>query len=274
MILVIKLSGKVLEEDLYRTSLCRQIVKLFKSQHQIVVVHGGGKQLTDLCTRLGIPSVQRQGRRVTDEATLDAAKMAFSAINRDLVAALLASGSQAIGFASFDAGLVHSRRRAPLPISTLTETGERRTELIDFGLVAEIDRVDPSILSSLWECQQIPVVSCLASTAEGQILNINADTLATHLAVGLRAPRLISVTDVEGIYFNLDDPSSRLDELTANQARVYLEEGRFTEGMIPKIQAGLRAIEMGVPEVQVLSGLRPDGLLQGIEDKAGTRIIP
>ncbi len=274
MILVIKLSGKVLEEDLYRTSLCRQIVELFKSQHQIIVVHGGGKQLTDLCTRLGISSVHHQGRRVTDEATLEAAKMAFSAINRDLVAALLANGSKAIGFASFDAGLVQSQRRAPLPISTLTETGERRTELIDFGLVAEIDRVDPSILYSLWECQRIPVVSCLASTAGGQILNINADTLAAHLSMGLRAHRLISVTDVEGIYLSLDDPSSRIDELTAKQARVYLEEGRFTEGMIPKIQAGLRAIEMGVPEVQVLSGLKPQGLLQGIEDQAGTLIVP
>lgn len=274
MILVIKLSGKVLEEEVYRRSLCRQIVKLFKSKHQIVVVHGGGKQLTDLCARLGISSVQHQGRRVTDEATLDAAKMAFSAINRDLVAALLSSGSQAIGFASFDAGLVHSRRRAPLPIRTVTETGERRTELIDFGLVAEIDRVNPSILSSLWECQVIPVISCLASTEEGQILNINADTLAAHLSAGLQAHRLISVTDVEGIYFDLDEPSSKIDELAASQARVYLEEGRFTEGMIPKIQAALRAIEMGVPEVQVVSGLKPDGLLQGIEDKAGTRIVP
>ncbi len=274
MILVIKLSGKVLEEEIYRTSLCRQIVKLFKSQHQIVVVHGGGKQLTDLCTRLGIPSVHHQGRRVTDETTLDAAKMAFSAINRELVAALLASGSQAIGFASFDAGLVHSQRRAPLPISTVTETGERRTELIDFGLVAEIDRVDPSILSTLWERQLIPVVSCLASTAEGQILNINADTLAAHLSAGLRADRLVSVTDVEGIYFDLNVPSSRLDELTASQARDYLEEQRFTEGMIPKIQAALRAIEMGVPHVQVVSGLKSDGLLRAIEEKAGTRIIP
>ena len=274
MILVIKLSGKVLEEDLYRTSLCRQIVKLFKSQHQIVVVHGGGKQLTDLCTRLGISSVLHQGRRVTDEATLGAAKMAFSSINRDLVATLLASGSQAIGFASFDAGLVQSRRRAPLPITSLTEAGERRTELIDFGLVAEIDRVNPAILSSLWAVQLIPVVSCLACSVEGQILNINADTLGAHLATGLKAHRLISVTDVEGIYLDLHEPSSRLDELTADQARAYLEEGRFTEGMIPKIQAALRAIEMGVPEVQVISGLNTGGLLRGIEDRAGTRIVP
>ena len=274
MILVIKLSGKVLEEETYRTSLCRQIAELFKSRHQIVVVHGGGKQLTDLCARLGISSVQHQGRRVTDEPTLDAAKMAFSAINRDLVAALLANGSQALGFASFDAGLVHSRRRAPLLISTMTETGEPRTELIDFGLVAEIDRVNPSILTSLWECQLIPVVSCLASTAEGQILNINADTLAAHLSAGLGAHRLISVTDVEGIYLDLKDPSSKIDELSASQARVYLEEGRFSEGMIPKIQAVLRTIEMGVPAVQVVSGLKTEGLLQGVEGKAGTRIVP
>ena len=120
----------------------------------------------------------------------------------------------------------------------------------------------------------IPVVSCLASTEEGQVLNINADTLAAHLSAGVQAHRLISVTDVEGIYFDLAEPSSKIDELAAGQARVYLEEGRFTEGMIPKIQAALRAIEMGVPEVQVVSGLKPDGLIRGIEDKAGTRLVP
>lgn len=273
MILVIKLSGKVLEEDGHRASLCRQIVTLVRAQHKIAVVHGGGKQLNELCARLGISNVQYQGRRVTDEPTLEAAKMAFSSINRDFVAALLACGADAVGIASFDGGLVQSHRRDPLPIDLSSETGEQRTELIDFGLVAEIDGVNPSILSCLWTCQQIPVISCLASTPEGQILNINADTLAAHLSAGLEASRLISVTDVEGIYCDLDDPLSRIDKLTAERARNLMEEGTFTAGMMPKIQAALRALEMGVPMVQVVSGLSPDGLLRGIEGKAGTCIV-
>ncbi len=110
MILVIKLSGKVLEQDKLRAQLCRQIAQLAQDDHQLVVVHGGGKQLTDWSKRLEIPIVQHQGRRVTDEATLELATMVFSAINRDLVAGLVAVGLSPIGISAFDGGLTSCRK--------------------------------------------------------------------------------------------------------------------------------------------------------------------
>ncbi|MDA2930135.1 acetylglutamate kinase [Acidobacteria bacterium AH-259-O06] len=270
MILIIKLSGKVLEETQLRLSLCGQIAQLAQEGHRLLIVHGGGKQLTALSERLGIPIVQHQGRRVTDEATLELATMVFSAINCNLVSSLIAWGLPAIGISAFDAKLTSCRRRPPIPVTTTESTGHQSVQSIDFGLVGEIKQIDVSVLSRLWESALFPVVSCLGADDSGQILNINADTLAAELAVALQATRLISVSDVEGIYLDMDDPSSRLAELSAAQARKYLSEGRFTDGMAPKIEAALQVLERGVGSVQILSGLRENALLQGLMGKAGT----
>ncbi|MDA2927641.1 acetylglutamate kinase [Acidobacteria bacterium AH-259-G07] len=270
MILIIKLSGKVLEERQLRLSLCGQIAELAQEGHRLLIVHGGGKQLTVLSERLGIPIVQHQGRRVTDEATLELATMVFSAINCNLVSGLIASGLPAIGISAFDGKLTSCRRRPPIPVTTTESTGHQSVQSIDFGLVGEIKQIDVSVLSRLWESGLFPVVSCLGADDSGQILNINADTLAAELAVALQAARLISVSDVEGIYLDMDDPSSRLAELSAAQARKYLSEGCFTDGMAPKIEAALQVLERGVGSVQILSGLRENALLQGLMGKAGT----
>ena len=135
MILVVKLGGSVLGEAELRRQLCRQIAEVEKDQHELVVVHGGGKQLTDLSRRLGDPIVQHQGRRVTDERTLEAAKMVFSAINRDLVSELLAEGICAVGIASYDGGLITCRRRPPISVINFDVSGPRRVDQIYFGLV-------------------------------------------------------------------------------------------------------------------------------------------
>lgn len=264
MILVIKLSGKVLEEDKLRAQLCRQIARLAQDKHQLVVVHGGGKQLTDLSRRLQIPIVQHQGRRVTDEATLELATMVFSAINRDLVADLVATGLPAIGISAFDGGLTSCHRRPPLSVSPGSEP-------IDFGLVGEIESIDLFLLEKFWESGWVPIVSCLGADS-GQILNINADTLAAELAVELKAARLISVSDVEGIYLDINDPSSRIAQLSSTETQALLSEGRFTDGMVPKVQTALRVIEGGVEAVQIVSGVKENTLLDALEGKAGTMI--
>ena len=264
MILVIKLSGKVLEEDKLRAQLCRQIAQLAQDDHQLVVVHGGGKQLTDWSNRLQIPIVQHQGRRVTDEATLELATMVFSAINRDLVAGLVAVGLSPIGISAFDGGLTSCRKRPPLSVSG--------SEPIDFGLVGEIEVIDISLLEKFWENGWVPIVSCLGADPEGQILNINADTLAAELAVELKAARLISVSDVEGIYLDINDASSCISELSRTEIQALLSEGRLTNGMVPKVQTALKVLEGGVGEVQIVSGLKEKALLDALEGKAGTRL--
>jgi acetylglutamate kinase len=264
MILVIKLSGKVLEEDKLRAQLCRQIAQLAQDDHQLVVVHGGGKQLTDWSKRVEIPIVQHQGRRVTDEATLELATMVFSAINRELVADLVAVGLSAIGISAFDGRLTSCRKRPPLSVSG--------SEPIDFGLVGEIEAIDISLLEKFWENGSVPIVSCLGADTEGQILNINADTLAAELAVELKAARLISVSDVEGIYLDINDASSCISELSRTEIQALLSEGRLTNGMVPKVQTALKVLEGGVGEVQIVSGLKEKALLDALEGKAGTRL--
>lgn len=272
MILVIKLSGKVLEEDQLRAQLCGQIAQLSEDGQQLVVVHGGGKQLSHWSKRLEIPIVQHQGRRVTDKATLELATMVFSAINRNLVANLVALGFPAIGISAFDGQLTSCRRRPPLPITTTDSSGHLSSEPIDFGLVGEIENMDTSVLQQFWEGGWVPIVSCLGADSNGQILNINADTLAAELAVELRATRLISVSDVEGIYLDMKDASSCISELSTAEAKTLLREGRLTNGMVPKVQTALKVLEGGVETVQIVSGVKENALLEGVRGNEGTQI--
>jgi len=272
MILVVKLGGSVLGEAELQRQLCHQIARLGQDKHELVVVHGGGQQLTDLSQRLGDPIIRHQGRRVTDEATLEAAKMVFSAINRDLVSELLAAGVLAVGIASYDGGLVLCSRRPPTSLTEVGASGPRGVEQIDFGLVGEVESIDRTVLERFWESGFTPVISCLGADLNGQIFNINADTLAAELAVALQASRLVSVSDVEGIYLDVDDPSSCLQQLTAGQARTLLEDGRLTDGMVPKVETALSVLAQGVSAVQIVSGLTDNTLVDALKGEAGTTL--
>src|SRR5512138_2472613 len=161
MKLVIKLSGKVLEEPALRLEIARQIAVLWTGGHTIVTVHGAGKQLTDLSKRLGIPVVQYQGRRVTDEQTLEAAKMVFSAVNRDLVALLVARGIPALGLTGYDALLTKAARRPPLRVTD--SDGVLRE--IDFGYVGEVREANRAALSQLMGIPCLPVICSLCADA-------------------------------------------------------------------------------------------------------------
>ncbi len=266
MKLVIKLSGKVLEEPGLRLDTARQIGALWTAGHSLLVVHGAGKQLTDLSKRLGITVVQYQGRRVTDDKTLEAAKMIFSAVNRDLVALLVNQRIAALGLTAYDALLTRSVKRPPLRVTD----GEGVSRDIDFGFVGEVREVNREALRRLVETPYLPVICSLCADESGQVLNINADTLAAEFAIGLSADRLVSVSDVDGIYLDLKDRSSLIPHLTASEAREYLEKGCFTEGMIPKVETALKAVEQGVAAFQVVSGIEKDAILRAIEKDAGT----
>ncbi|MBI4445390.1 MAG: acetylglutamate kinase [Acidobacteria bacterium] len=266
--LVLKLSGKVLEENSGRSNLAFQVFQLTRQGEQVVVVHGGGKQLTELSRRLSIPVVQYEGRRVTDESTLEVAKMVLSAINRDLTASLMAASVPAVGISSFDGGLVSARRRPPIRVST--PSGPKA---VDFGLVGEIQGVDPSLIHTLWEHKMVPVISCLSADDQGQILNINADTLAAEISVAVGADALLSVSDVDGIYLDLSDPSSKIERLTVSEAQIYLRQGRFTDGMIPKVEVAIEALRRGVRRVQVVSGMSTNSLLEGARGRSGTALV-
>ena len=274
MILVVKLSGKVLEDEKTRLEICTQLGKLSRDGYKIAIIHGGGKQLTRLSQRLEITTVQHQGRRITDEKTLELAVMAFSLINRTLVATLLALDVTAIGISAFDGNLTRCRKRPPITLEPTTLADDQHPEEIDFGLVGEIEQIESTLLLGAWKNGLMPVISCLGADSNGQILNINADTLAAEFAIALPATRLLSVSDGDGVYLEMGNPQTRISELTSQKAKYYLQKGLITGGMVPKIKTALLALEKGVSCVQILNGLKKDSLLHALQDKAGTLLRP
>ena len=212
---LIKLSGKVLESRELRESLAGQIQILKDRDFKILVVHGAGKQLSEYCRNNSIPVVQHSGRRVTDLPALDAAVKVFSSVNREITASLLSSGVKSLGFSAFDGNLTTSLKRPPI-----TVPGSEGK--VDFGFVAVIKKVEPQLINTLWDAGYTPVISSLCSDAGGQLLNINADTLATELAVALSVDFLVSVSDVDGIFMDLDDPGSLIPRLSPDTARELL----------------------------------------------------
>lgn len=231
----------------------------------MALVHGAGRQLTNYCLEHGLTVVQHAGRRVTDPDGLEAAVKVFSSVNRSLTAALLAAEVRAVGFSAFDGKLVQSRRRPPIQV-------EAGGEKIDFGLVAEVQQVNPELVLSLWDAEFFPVVSSLCMDSTGQILNINADTLAAEMAAVLRTDSLVSVSDVEGIYLNPDDSTSMISRMSLDQARKLLDSECLKDGMLPKVLNAVRALERGVSRYHLVGGAAPDAILKTLQGEAGTII--
>src|SRR5215813_1214414 len=194
---VIKVSGKVTEDHENLTSLAEELALLHQVGIRICVVHGGGKQLSDLASKLGIEQTIIEGRRVTDDATLEMAKMIFAGkINTDILAALRHRGIEAVGLSGVDGNIVQAERRPPKEILN-RETGERTQ--VDFGHVGDVVEIKSRLLTVLLDHGYLPVISSLGADDEGMVFNINADTIAAEIAVQLKAEKLILLSDVDGI---------------------------------------------------------------------------
>jgi acetylglutamate kinase len=257
--MVVKLGGEIAANAGALASLAQEISLLAHVNIRIVVVHGGGPQASDLSRRLGLEPQLVQGRRVTDEATLHVAKMVFAgSINLDILAALRRQGLHAVGLSGVDGDILHAVRRPPTPMRD-DATGE--TRLVDFGHVGDVTHVDGSLLSLLVENGYVPVISSLGADADGNVLNINADTVASLIARDLRASKLISMTTVPGLLRDPADPTSVVSRLTVSEARAALASGSVAGGMVPKVEALVAAVEGGVDRGHVLSGLDENALL-------------
>jgi len=263
--ILIKLSGKVLESSELCLSLARQLGYLEAKGYRVLLVHGAGKQLSEYCLSRGIPVVQKAGRRVTSQPVLDSAVKVFSSVNREICSSLISSGVNAVGLSAFDGNLTSSRRRPPIEVAGYSEK-------IDFGCVAEIERVNPQIIHTLWNEGFTPVVSSLCADSSGRLLNINADTLAMELGAALEVTSLVSVSDVKGLYRDLDDPASLIFRITLEEARRLLSKGVIFDGMIPKIQNAVSALERGISSYHLVSGLEINCLPEALEGKEGTLI--
>ena len=265
---VVKLSGKVTEDRENLASLAEELALLHQVGIRICVVHGGGKQLSELASKLGVEQTIIEGRRVTDGATLDMAKMIFAGkINTDILAALRQRGIEAVGLSGVDGNIVHAEKRPPREILN-QETGLR--DKVDFGYVGDVVQIDARLLTVLLDHGYLPVISSLGADDEGIVFNINADTIAAEIAVRLQAEKLILLSDVDGIYLKAGDASTKLSRLTAAEAGEMISSGAATGGMIPKLQSITTLLLRGVHSAHIISGNNRNALLSEVFTDKGT----
>ena len=265
---VVKLSGKVTENPENLNSLAEEMALLHQVGIRICVVHGGGKQLSDLAKKLGIEQTIIEGRRVTDDATLEMAKMIFAGkINTDILAALRHRGIEAVGLSGVDGNIVHAERRPPKEILNRA-TGVK--DKIDFGHVGDVVQINARLLTVLLDHGYLPVISSLGADDEGMVFNINADTIAAEIAVQLQAEKLVLLSDVDGLYLTAGDPSTKVSRVTAFEAGELISNGAASGGMIPKLQSIIVLLERGVHSAHIISGTKRNALLSEIFTDKGT----
>jgi acetylglutamate kinase len=269
---VIKLGGAVLADPHALQCFADQVALLHQVGIQQVIVHGGGPQATELAERLGIPVQRIDGRRVTCEATLEVAKMVFAGkLSTDLLAALSKSQVNGVGISGVDAGLILARRRPPL---TVKDPANGSTQ-VDLGLVGEIEEVRPDLIRHLLAGGYVPVVSALAGGDDGQVYNVNADTIAARLAAALQSEKLLLLTSVAGVLADASDPSSLVSHMDGERLEEMLAEAA-TGGMKAKLEACRQALDGGVRRAHIINGLNGDSLLTEVftNEGCGTLIEP
>jgi acetylglutamate kinase len=265
-VFVVKLGGEVLADTRALDSIAGQVSLLSSLGIRIVVVHGGGPQASALSRRLGDEPRIVAGRRVTDDAALEVAKMVYAGqLNVNLLAALRAHEAQAVGLSGVDADLITAHRRPPVQV--VDDGGTPVT--VDFGHVGDLDRVDPRVLHTLLEARFVPVVASLAGDGDGHVFNVNADTVAESLAVALHAQKLIFLTGTPGVLRNREDPASLIAFADPDDLAGLLASGVIAGGMRPKVESCIRAATGGVERTHIIDGRAPDALLFEVFTGAG-----
>jgi acetylglutamate kinase len=263
---VVKLGGEVLNDQAVLDQLATQLALLSSLGIRLVVVHGGGPQVSALSRRLGQEPRMVAGRRVTDDAVLEVVKMVCGGqLNMELVAALREHKIQAVGLTGVDAELIVAHRRPP--VTVVDDSGA--SVHVDYGHVGDIDRVDPQVLITLTEARFVPVVASLAGDDDGGIYNVNADTVAESLAVALRAQKLIFLTSVPGVLRDRNDPASLVTFADPDDLAGLMANGALAGGMRPKVEACIRAATGGVERTHIIDGRAADALLLEVFTGAG-----
>lgn len=273
MTFVVKFSGKVTEDKENLASLAEELALLHQVGIKVCVVHGGGKQLNELAEKLGVVQTVIGGRRVTDDETLELAKMIFRGkINTEILAQFRRRGIHAVGLSGIDGGVITAEKRPPRDVLN-KETGE--TKIVDFGHVGDIVEVDTSLIERLLESDYLPIISSLGADTDGRIFNINADTIAAEIAVHLGAEKLILLTDVNGIYMDEGNEDTKLSRLTVADARHMIDSGRATGGMIPKLENLISLLNRGVHSAHLISGRTRNAILAEVftDEGTGTMVV-
>src|SRR5258706_279502 len=270
---VVKFSGKVTENKENLGSLAEELALLHQVGIRVCVVQGGGKQLNELAQKLGVVQTVIEGRRVTDDDTLDLAKMIFRGkINTEILAQFRRRGVQAVGLSGIDGGVVKAVKRPPKDVLN-RETGI--TETVDFGHVGDVVEIDASLINTLLDSGYLPVISSLGADDAGKIFNINADTIASEIAASLGAEKMILLSDVNGIYLDESNEDTKLSRITITDARHLIDSGRATGGMIPKLENLIILLSRGVGSAHIVSGTKRNAILAEVftDEGTGTMVV-
>lgn len=257
-IVVIKYGGNAMINEQLKQQVMEDIALLWLIGVKVVLIHGGGPEISETMKKLGKEAVFMDGLRVTDKETVDIVQMVLAGkVNKTLVNLVQMKGGHAVGVSGIDGGIIEAKVK-----------DER------LGFVGEITKIRPQPITDLLEKNYIPVVSTVASDREGNVYNINGDTAAAYIAGALGAERLFMMTDIDGILRDKDDPTTLIPELTVSQAKQLYKEGVISGGMIPKVDCCIEAIEEGVKSVIIMDGRVPHSILMEMltDEGAGTMV--
>jgi len=267
---VIKYGGAAMVEESLKDAFARDIVLLNLIGIKTVIVHGGGPRINAIMEQMGKEPRFVHGQRITDRETVDIVEMVLGGlVNKEIVQLINSHGGFAIGLSGKDGNLIRAKKKVIKKVSP--ETGA--SEIIDLGLVGEVEGINPRILETMDQSGFIPVIAPISAGENNQTLNINADYVAGAIAGALKAEKLILLTNVEGV---LDKNNKLISSLTLKKAKSLLSSGVIKGGMLPKIQACEMALKGGVKKTHIIDGRMPHALLLEIftEEGIGTEIIP
>ncbi|MFZ9885951.1 MAG: acetylglutamate kinase [Myxococcota bacterium] len=270
-LVVVKVGGEILLDATEREGLGANIRTLVQAGRKVVVLHGGGPQVTSLQERVGLKEHKVGGRRVTTPADLVVVQQAICGeVNVGLTVALLSAGVRAFGCHGASGGMVRAHKRPPKPVPGAGP------EPVDYGEVGDVTSVDAGLVLGLCELGLIPVIATLGVSDDGaRAFNINADTTSVHLAAALGADALLMVTKVGGVYRDLRDPSSLVPEMTAAHAQTLIAQGVIAGGMIHKVEEAITALDKGLSSIVNVNANAPEGFLLALQGQGGgTRILP
>lgn len=266
-VFVVKVGGEIAKTPDALDIFAQDVAMLTQLGVRVVVVHGGGPQLDEVSSRMGVKAEKVGGRRITDDATLEMAKMVFAgSINTDILAAIRRNGVPPVGLSGLDGELLTATRRPPREVMD-PETGQ--SAMVDFKNVGDIRDCNPALIRTLVENRYVPVLSPLSCDDEGRILNINADTVACTLAAEMQAEKLIVLSNTNGVLRDINDPESRYVYLTVPQAEDLLKTGMIKTGMVPKLTGVIAAVRGGVKRAHLINGLTPHSLLTEVFTRKG-----
>ena len=253
--IVIKYGGSAMIDDELKKNVIEDAVLLKLVGFKPVIVHGGGREISRWVEKVGMKPEFINGLRVTDEDTMELAEMVLARVNKELVAMVQSLGVKAAGICGKDGGLLKVDRKY--------------SDGKDIGFVGDIKQVDPKILYDLLEKDFLPIVCPVGADDEYHSYNINADDAASAIAEAVKAEKLAFLSDIEGVYYDKDDPSTLISLLTIDEAKSLMESGHVAGGMIPKLQNCINAINNGVNRVHILDGRIPHCLLLEIFTNKG-----